>query len=277
VGRRSNVLGLCIMLWAVAPEISKPLQQPSPQRTAPGDTGPSEPAAPLQDRRDAEREPATTGIDRDGVAPLEDVPPATATTVAAPEVRAPYGRGRRQRTTSLDPKTTTIARLDLVVGPLWRVRPLDTLMLTSLEVGRTHGFSGSFHTGIIVASGRDLVKAIDLPIGVGAVARGRLRKRPIFGSIGLTAGLLVHRAATEAGVIRRVDPDFRVPIRFAWTLATVGLTVALEQGYSIRARSYDRRGAQVWGRSAYRVGLVVGLHSDFVVRPRKRPAKPHRP
>jgi hypothetical protein len=138
-----------------------------------------------------------------------------------------------------------------------------------------HGFSGSFHTGMIIAMQNDrqfagnLVKAFDFPIGVGAIARGRVRNRPLYGSIGLTAGILVHRAKIEeddqpARVLRQVDPDFRLPIRFAWTIRGIGISLALEQGYSIRARSYSRRGAEVWARSAYRIGFTLGLHWDIM-------------
>ena len=111
---------------------------------------------------------------------------------------------------------------------------------------------------------RDFVQALDFPIGVGAVARGRLRKRPLYGSIGLSAGVLVHRAKTEAGLIHRVDPDFRLPIRFAWTGATAGLSVAIIQGWSVRSRSYERRGAAIWSRTPYRIAFVLGLHFDLM-------------
>ena len=132
------------------------------------------------------------------------------------------------------------------------------------------GVSGSFHTSIIIAPDRDFVRAIDLPIGFGAVLRGRLRKRPIYGSVGLSAGILVHRAQTVDQLIHRVDPDLRLPIRFAWTVARVGFTLALVQGYSFRNRSYVRRGLPVWERSAYRIGLDLGLHFDVVTGPAKR-------
>lgn len=174
-----------------------------------------------------------------------------------------------------DPRTTRILRLDLVSGPLFRVREIDPTLMASGELGAMHGFSGSFHTAMIIAMQNDrqfvgnVVRAFDFPIGFGAVARGRLRNRPLYGSIGLTAGILVHRAKIEeagaaARVMRQVDPDFRLPIRFAWTIKGIGISLALEQGYSVRARSYSRRGAELWARSAYRIGFTLGLHWDIM-------------
>ncbi len=250
--------GLCITLWAAPPEIeSAAVGEPATPVEV-------EPARPLEGRSPA---PDDTGLDAGGAAPLQPRVGQGTGGPAAP-IAAPFGIPEQRVERPLDPKATTIARLDLMLGPVWRTRPLDGLFQTSVEVGRMHGFSGSFHTGFILAGDRDSVKALDVPIGVGAVARGRLRRRPGFASIGLTAGLLVHRAKIiDAGVIHRVDPDFRLPIRFAWTFATAGVSVALEQGYSVRNRSYERRGAEVWARHAYRIGLTVGLHLDFVVRP----------
>ncbi|MBC8067990.1 MAG: hypothetical protein IAG13_06615 [Deltaproteobacteria bacterium] len=163
----------------------------------------------------------------------------------------------------MDPRRVPIVRLDFLAGPIWRLHVADALVITSVEVGRARGFSGSFHTGLILGRDRDVVRVVELPIGVGAIARTRLRKWPLFASIGLTAGVFVHRAAIDDRVIHRVDPDFRLPIRLAWTIATVGISLALEQGYSVRNRSYEQRGAQVWARHAYRVGFVLGLHSDI--------------
>jgi len=258
-------------LWATPSELAQPRQDvPSHDATDDDDDDDDdvEPASPLQNHRAPPSDPS--GIDDGGVAPFEDLSGAAGAHDPPPTIATPFGAEGRRRKRPLDPKTTTIARLDFLVGLVGRIRPIDTLMITSLEVGRMQGFSGSFHTGFLIASDRNFVRALEVPVGVGAVARGRLRNRPGFVSIGLTAGLLVHRAATDAGVVRRVDPDFRVPVRLAWTFATVGLSVALEQGYSVRNRSYDRRGAEVWSRHAYRIGAVIGLHSDFVVRPGKR-------
>lgn len=238
------MLALCLTLAMVLPEAAEPLR----------DGGGSGPATLPPDGA----EPLGSAID-DAAEP-------------APKIARPLGNGprRERRRPELLPKSTPIVRVDLLFGPLWRLRTLDTLLQTSVEYGRVQGFSGSFHTGILIAPDRDSVRALDFPLGVGAVARGRLAKRPGYASVGLTAGLLVHRAATERGVIRRVDPDFRLPIRFAWTLATVGLSLALEQGYSVRHRSYERRGVEVWARHAYRVGFVLGLHSDFVPGAKRR-------
>ncbi len=163
-----------------------------------------------------------------------------------------------------------MVRVDLTVGMAWRTKQTEPVITTSVEYGRVQGVSGSFHTSIIIAPDRDFVRAIDLPIGFGAVLRGRLRKRPIYGSVGLSAGILVHRAQTVDQLIHRVDPDLRLPIRFAWTVARVGFTLALVQGYSFRNRSYVRRGLPVWERSAYRIGLDLGLHFDVVTGPAKR-------
>ena len=166
----------------------------------------------------------------------------------------------------LDPKRTSIVRVDLTSGPLFRLRVPDALVATGVEYGRMHGFSGAFHTGIIIASDRRSVRGLEFPIGIGAIVRGRLPRRPLFASIGLTIGMLVHRAGTDRGVIRRVDPDLRLPIRFAWTIEGIGISFTIEQGYSVRGRSYEDRGAAVWARHAYRIGFTAGLHFDLQVR-----------
>jgi hypothetical protein len=189
-----------------------------------------------------------------------------------PPVATPFGKGgARGAALPLDPKATRLVRVDLLFGPLWRIRRADTALVTGVEVGRMHGLSGAFNTGMIIVTDREVVLAFDFPINGGVVVRGRARTRPLYASIGLCAGILVHRAKTEQGLVHRVDPDFRVPIRFAWTIATVGISVALEQGYSVRHRSYERRGVEVWERHAYRIGFVLGLHSDFMAgRPNVR-------
>jgi hypothetical protein len=155
-------------------------------------------------------------------------------------------------------------RVDLLVGAVWRIEQVETMMTTSVEVGRMRGLSGVFNVSMIVAPDRDHVGVLDFPMGLGVVARGRLRRRPIYGSIGLLAGILVHRATTSAGVVHRVDPDFQLPIRFAWTIASAGLSVALIQGFSVRGRSYERQGVEVWSRQPYRIGVVLGLHFDVM-------------
>lgn len=132
------------------------------------------------------------------------------------------------------------------------------------EIGPMRGFSGVFATAVLADPRRTSVKAIDVPIGGGVLFRGRLPRRPLYASIGLTAGLLVHRAKTERGLHHAIDPDLRLPIRFAWTIATVGVSLAIEQGYSFRDRDYSRRGAVVWSKGAYRIGFMIGLHLDVV-------------
>jgi hypothetical protein len=197
-----------------------------------------------------------------GVAPLSVRAAGGGST--RPVVATPLGHHGRRLPPPLDPRRARLVRIDLTFGPLWRLRVADTALVTGVEAGRMHGFSGAFTTGMIVITDRDVIRAFDFPIGVGAIARARARARPLYASAGLSVGLLVHRAATEQGVIHRVDPDFRLPIRLAWTIATVGLTVALEQGYSVRSRSYERRGVEVWARHAYRIGFVLGVHSDIM-------------
>ena len=166
----------------------------------------------------------------------------------------------------LDPKATSLVRVDAMVGSVWRIRQADPTIAASVEWGRMHGFSAAFHTEMMVVTDRDFVRALDFPVGVGAIARGRLRNRPLYGSVGLSAGLLVHRAGRDEAVFRRVDPDFRIPIRLAWTVGRIGASLAVVTGYSVRDRIYERRGAPVFERRAIRVGLVLGLHWDLTVR-----------
>ena len=202
-----------------------------------------------------------------GTAPLDDnaaSDPQTPTHVAAPF--EPGGELRVTEEVTPDPRRVRLVRWDVMTGPVWRIRPVDTLVSTSLEIGQQHGFSGTFNTGFIISSDRLEVQALDVPIGVGFVARGKTRNRNFFGSIGASAGILVHRANTDRGVIHRVDPDFRVPIRFAWTAHRVGFSLALVPGYSVRNRTYERRGVQEYSRSAFRIGLTVGLHVDAAPR-----------
>ena len=138
-----------------------------------------------------------------------------------------------------------------------------------------HGLSGAFHTDFIIPTDRQFVRVLDTAIGLGLILRGRLA-RPLYGSIGLSAGILVHRAkSAQLGLIHRVDPDFRLPIQFAWTIRGVGLTLALVQGYSVRSRTYVLQGATAWHRDAYRVGIAFGVHFDGLIRgkPRKRPER----
>ena len=211
-----------------------------------------------------QRSPPTT-LPFDGAEPLDDLP---ATSSALPAT--PLGLGPAPtKPVPPDPKTVGLVRIDTMVGAVWRAwkapeqeTKVDAAISTSVEYGQMHGFSGAFHTEMIVVTERSFVSALDFPIGVGAIARGRLRKRALYGSVGLTAGVLVHRASREEGVIRRVDPDFRVPIRLAWTARRIGASLAFVTGYSVRDRIYERRGGEVLVRRALRVGLMLGLHWD---------------
>ncbi|MBL9103389.1 MAG: hypothetical protein JNL82_20755 [Myxococcales bacterium] len=191
---------------------------------------------------------------------------------APPRVAVPFAPGRPLPVARVDPRTLRIVRLDVLVGPVWRVKTTELMGLVGVEVGRLKGFSGAAHLGVIVAPDRDFVAAFDVPLGGGVVYRHRFGERPIDLSVGLSAGLLIHRAATERGVVHRVDPDLQLPLRLAWTAGEVGFSVALVQGFSGRARTYSRRGAEVWHRVPYRVGFMVGIHFDVGVgrRPSRR-------
>lgn len=246
------------VLWAATMSVNAP---PSRSET---------PAEPLE--RDT-RVPDTPGptISKRDQTPLKNRLPVTPD--AAVDVDLPFGGEVNAREPSPPVGNSTLmARLDLLAGPTWRTRQVDAMLTTSLEFGKRQGFSGSFHTSMIAGTTPDeflsplgTVRSFDFPIGVGAVARGRLRKVALYGSVGVTAGILVHRAAHLGQVTRRVDPDFRVPIRVAWTIADVGVSVSIIQGYSVRNRAYERRGAELWRRHAYRVGFAVGLHYDLMV------------
>jgi hypothetical protein len=176
-----------------------------------------------------------------------------------------------------DPRKQRIVRLELLVGPMWRIKTAEAVVMLGLEAGRLHGFSGTFHAGMFVAPDRDFVGVNDFPIGGGFLYRHRFGQRSLYGSVGATAGILVHRASTDLGIIHRVDPDFQVPLKFTWTVGKVGLSVALLQGFSVRTRSYSRRGNKVWERIPYRIGFAVGLHFDIGVgRAKPRPSAPRR-
>lgn len=209
------------------------------------------------------RAPRAEGLPRTGVAPLGDGPPPVIT--PSEQSLDPANR---------DPRQQFAVRLELLVAPVWRIRTAELMSLVSVEIGRLQGFSGAVHGGVIVAPDRNIVSVLDFPVGGGFVYRHRLGRRAIHGSAGLSAGLLVHRAATDIGVVHRVDPDLQLPLRLAWTAGRVGFTFAVLQGFSGRPRTYERRGSDVWHRSAYRVGVAVGIHFDVGVRPAKsrRPA-----
>lgn len=230
-----------------------PLQGGASAPSAPASTIPVDAAEPLDRPVSSDASPASSSIPITGTRPLPQVPE---------RIEPPP-----------DPKSTRMVRQDVMLGPVWRVRPVDTMVTTGATLGHEHGLSGTVHAGMILASDRRQVQAFDFPFGVGAVYRARLGHRSVYGSVGLTAGLLVHRARTVLGVTHRVDPDLRLPLRFDWTIsAATGLSLAFVPGYSVRERSYLRRGAPVWSRSAVRLGLVIGLHWDIVQR-RARPRR----
>lgn len=216
-------------------------------------------------------ESAAPEAPRDGLPPIEGEAP-----LGIPPPPAPKK--------PLDKKLERLARVDLVAGPVWRSSQVDTLLSTSAEFGRMHGFSASFHTSMIVSTipGTFFTEPVvsrnfDFPIGFGAVLRGRVKERPLYGSVGLSAGILVHRANTETGVVHRVDPDLRLPIRLAWTIAGAGVSLAIVPGYSFRDRFYERRGQRVWERYAIRIGLALGLHWDIPAGRKGEPLpRPHR-
>ena len=240
-----------------------PLDPQSPQAGAPVPNLPPEGADPLEGPRPAHSTPPASPMPSDGITPLDDLEPS-----AGPlKLDVPLGMGPQPpRPKPLDPKATSLVRVDAMVGSVWRIRQADPTIAASVEWGRMHGFSAAFHTEMMVVTDRDFVRALDFPVGVGAIARGRLRNRPLYGSVGLSAGLLVHRAGRDEAVFRRVDPDFRIPIRLAWTVGRIGASLAVVTGYSVRDRIYERRGAPVFERRAIRVGLVLGLHWDLTVR-----------
>lgn len=244
--------------------VAAPLQSEAPPSGPRRDADlPVDGADPLRDRGDADEDvPPTIGVD--GVEPMPTHAPSPRGAEAAPEIRQPLRYAEKRRRV-IPPRDAIMTRVDVMTGPMFRTRVADAWIAASVESGRAHGFSGAFAIGVLPASTRGVVDAVDVPMGAGAILRGRLRKRPMYASVGLLAGVMIHHARnTETGLERRVDPDFRLPIRFAWTIASIGLSVGLEQGFSVRDRSYARRGAVVWERKAYRVGLSIGLHWDIV-------------
>lgn len=184
------------------------------------------------------------------------------------QAQTPLGTGPQEAAPEPpDPRTLRMLRLSLLFGPTWRIQPVDTTATLGVEVGRMRGWSATFHTSMVPASQRGVVRALDVPIGAGALLRGKIRGKPLYGSVGATAGILVHRAnSDEQGVQHNVDPDFRVPLQAAWTIANLGVTLALVPGYSVRTRSYERRGVQVWRRHSVRVGLLLGIHWDILLK-----------
>lgn len=241
-----------------------PLDPQSPEAGAPVPNLPPDGAEPLEGPAPAHTTPPASRMPADGVIPLDELEPSSLEPL---KLGAPLGMGPQpERPKPLDPKATSLVRVDAMVGSVWRIREADPTIAASVEWGRMHGFSAAFHTEMLVVTDRDFVRALDFPIGVGAIARGRLRKWPLYGSVGLSAGLLVHRAGRGEEVFRRVDPDFRIPIRLAWTVGRIGASLAIVTGYSVRDRIYERRGGPVFERRAIRVGLALGLHWDLTVR-----------
>lgn len=250
------------MLWivflvgvAAEPAVAEPLEPhgdvQAQDEDAPPEATPLEPPLDSAEPAPGERDPAASGS-----TPLEPEPAAL-----------PPKEPERKPARGPVPRHAHIVRASLAFGPAWRIREVDPLLTAGVEYGRAHGFSGVFHASLIPRERRrpSAVPAVtEATMGVGAVVRGRL-KRPLDGSIGLTAGIRIHRAATDIGVMHRVDPDFTLPIQGAWTIRGIGLHVAVVPGYSVRARAYESRGEVVWRRSAFRVGLLFGLHWDFMV------------
>jgi len=229
----------------------------------PADTLPGHGIEPLAHPPDPDDRPPA--LYRGGIEPLAGDRPS-GPNADPPEISRPLGDGPpRPVVTPLDPRTTRLVRLDFQLGPVFRVRPTDVMTTLGVAVGPMQGISGTFHTSFIFASQRAFVGVYDVPIGAGAVLRGRLRNRPLYGSVGLTGGILVHRAETlERGVLHRVDPDIRLPLRASWAISDVGLTLSLVPAYSVRSRTYETRGAEVWNRHSVRIALLIGLHWDIV-------------
>lgn len=266
--------------------VAAPIDAGAPDRTAEGpataadgdeplvrDPGPVPPgarvAAPLdQPRWYPPPRPDAPVVPAHGASPLAHMPGWRTT-----PIETPFPPGEPTPAARDDPRARRVVRIDLVLGPVWRVKTTELMSLATVEAGRLQGLSGAFHVGVIVAPDRDFVAAIDVPLGGGVVLRRRFGERPIFGSVGVSGGLLIHRAATERGVVHRVDPDLQVPLRLTWTAGEVGFSLAVVQGFSVRGRTYYRRGAEVWHRIPYRVGLMVGIHFDVgVSRTRSRRA-----
>lgn len=171
-------------------------------------------------------------------------------------------------------RTDDIVRISLRFGPVFRVRPVDALLSADTTYGRVQGFSGLFHAGFVPPRSRDRrddrVIATEGSLGAGAALRGRLENKDLSLSLGLTAGLRIHRAHFDDQTVHRVDPDLRLPIVGAWTIRKVGLSMALVQGYAFRTREYETRGNAAWRRTAYRISVSIGLHLDLLTKRRNR-------
>jgi len=242
-------------------------------------------SSPLPPRGTAPFSFSNTNHSGDNLSSAVDVGPSPSTTPATSELelslRAPLGAGPTLAAPEApDPRTVRLLRFNVQTGAVLRLERLEPLITANVELGREQGVSASFHASMIVAPDRNFVRVFDFPMGFGVLARGRARKRPLYGSVGLSAGILLHRANSEIGVLHRVDPDLRLPLRGTWTPrgGAVGLSVALVQGWSVRRRSYERRGLTVWSRHPYRIGIVLGLHFDVRAgRARTRPRRSGKP
>ncbi|MCA9662909.1 MAG: hypothetical protein KC486_31505, partial [Myxococcales bacterium] len=201
---------------------------------------------------------ARLGLPEPGASPLD-----RRSAAHYPELRVPFGKGPAlPPAPPPDPRQLRLLRLDLMTGMIWRIEKVEAIVTADVEFGRAQGLSAGLHASMIVAPDRDFIGVLDAPVGIGAVYRGRLRERAVYGSVGLSAGILVHRARTESQVVHRVDPDLRLPLKLAFTAENVGFTLALVNGFSFRARTYERRGVTVWSRFPFRVGVVLGVHFD---------------
>ncbi|MEZ4380603.1 MAG: hypothetical protein R3A79_04615 [Nannocystaceae bacterium] len=203
---------------------------------------------------------AALGLPKSGAAPLDRRDPAAAD---FPELRVPFGAGPELPPAPRPaPRELRLLRLDLMTGPVWRLESTEPTVQGSVEFGRAQGLSAGLFASVIVAPERQFVGVLDAPVGVGPVLRGRLRERSIYGSVGLSAGVMIHRARIDSGVIHRVDPDLQLPLKVAFTAQNVGFTLAVLNGFSFRGRTYERRGVTVWSRFPYRVGVALGVHFD---------------
>jgi hypothetical protein len=214
------------------------------------------------------QEPSPSGRDRpDSGSDPAKAEPATGVTPFEEDKHTPPPEPPKP----LDPKATYMVRMHAMVGPQWRIRDIEALLSLGVEYGKMSGFSGALHVTMIPPPPRNdferTVRVLESGLAAGAIARGRLKK-PLYGSIGLLVGIRIHRAATDDQVVHRVDPDLVLPIQGAWTIKKAGMSLALVQGYSFRDRAYESRGEVLWRRSAYRVGLMFGIHLDLTTRPK---------
>ncbi len=233
-------------------------------QAAPYETAPTRPASgPVEQtpfEEEADGKPSQKSDKRDGRA--RDDPDAPR-------------RGRLERAPPPIPdRNDTIVRVSLRFGPMFRVRPIDALLSADATYGRVHGFSGLFHAGFVPPRSKDFVTervaVTEGSLGAGALLRGRHATKDLSASVGLTAGIRIHRAHFDDQTLHRVDPDLRLPLVGSWTIRKIGLNLALVQGYSFRTREYETRGNAAWRRNAYRIAVLLGLHLDLLTRRRDR-------